>query len=149
MYIVIQRYPELFNLPQGAPVKGLPCCCPEIQTKMIIKNSYFRCGSSWLFRTHILFILFICITNFVDFQRLNLYIMIQDCVSYNMYLIYNLECFKLIQMLGNNIIKNILFICRLFKAVKHSTQPCRGTLDPRMPFSIYPSGYIISIKISK
>ena len=22
-----------------------------------------------------------------------------------------------------------LFICRLFKAVKHSTQPCRGTLD--------------------
>ena len=26
-----------------------------------------------------------------------------------------------------------LFICRLFKAVKHSTQPCWGTLDPRLP----------------
>ena len=99
--------------------------------------------------THIIYIIYMLITHFVDFQRLNLYIMIQDCVSYNMYLIHNLECFKLIQMLGNNIIKNILFICRLFKAVKHSTQPCRGTLDPRMPFSIYPSGYIISIKISK
>ena len=32
-----------------------------------------------------------------------------------------------------------LFICCLFKAVKHSTQPCPGTLDPRLPFSNYPS----------
>ena len=30
----------------------------------------------------------------------------------------------------------VVFVCRLFKAVKHSTQPCRGTLDPRVPFSI-------------
>ena len=41
-----------------------------------------------------------------------------------------------------------LFICHLFKTVKRSTQPCRGTLDLRFPFSISPSGYIISIKIN-
>ena len=36
--------------------------------------------------------------------------------------------------------------CHLFKAIKHSTYPGHAgeTLDPRLPFSIYP-GYIISM----
>ena len=28
---------------------------------------------------------------------------------------------------------DIIFICRLLKAVKNSTEPCRGTLDPVCP----------------
>ena len=44
--------------------------------------------------------------------------------------------------------QNVLFICRLFKTVKHGTQPCLGTFDPHLPLEVT-SGCIISIKINK
>ena len=33
--------------------------------------------------------------------------------------------------------------------MKHSTLPCRGTLNPRLPFSNYPLGYIVGCQMLK
>ena len=35
------------------------------------------------------------------------------------------------------------YVCffRLFEAVKHSTQPCRGTLNPRLPIRLSQLNY--------
>ena len=42
----------------------------------------------------------------------------------------------------------LLFICRIFKAVKHSIEQWWGTLDPRLPFCNYPSCRIHNLLIN-
>ena len=41
------------------------------------------------------------------------------------------------QMVNAVIVANVSIFCRLFDAVKHSTQLYRGTLDPRLYHSWY------------
>ena len=38
---------------------------------------------------------------------------------------------------ANELVANVSVVCRLFDTVKHSTQPCRGTLDPCLYHSWY------------